>query len=186
MMDGTAAIGDEMERSSISSPMSARSNSSLTYTVAVYAVLSSWWDGTAAIGDEMELCSISSPIAARSSSCLTYTVAVYAVLSSWWDGTAAIGDEMERSSISSPMSAPSNSCLTYTVAVYAVLSSWWWTELLLSEMRWNAVPSHPRCQHVAAAFWHIPLLYTQFWAPDDGRKGRPKHVESFTRINNLR
>jgi hypothetical protein len=30
------------------------------------------------------------------------------------------------------------------------------------------------------------LLYTQFWAPDDGRKDRPKHVERFTRINNLR
>jgi len=39
---------------------------------------------------------------------------------------------------------------------------------------------------VAAAVWHIPLLYTQFWAPDDGRKDRPKHIERFTRINNLR
>jgi len=46
--------------------------------------------------------------------------------------------------------------------------------------------SHPRSQQVAAAVWHIPLLYTQFWAPDDGRKDRPKHVERFTRINNLR
>ena len=25
-------------------------------------------------------------------------------------------------------------------------------------------------------FDHILLLYTQFWAPDDGRKDRPKHV----------
>jgi len=41
-------------------------------------------------------------------------------------------------------------------------------------------------QQVAEAVWHILLLYTQFWAPDDGRKGRPKHVERFTRINNLR
>ena len=41
-------------------------------------------------------------------------------------------------------------------------------------------------QPVAAAVWHIPLLYTQFWAPADGRKDRPKHVEHFTRINNLR
>jgi len=39
---------------------------------------------------------------------------------------------------------------------------------------------------VAAAVWHIPLLYTQFWAPDDGRKDRPKYVDRFTRINNLR
>ena len=36
---------------------------------------------------------------------------------------------------------------------------------------------------VAAAVWHIPLLYTQFWAPDDGWKDRPKHVERFTKIN---
>jgi len=34
---------------------------------------------------------------------------------------------------------------------------------------------------VAAAIWNIPLLYTQFWSPDDGRKDRPKHVEPFTR-----
>jgi hypothetical protein len=26
----------------------------------------------------------------------------------------------------------------------------------------------------------------QFWASDDGRKDRPKYVERFTRINNLR
>jgi len=36
------------------------------------------------------------------------------------------------------------------------------------------------------AVWHIPLLYTQFRAPDDGLKDRPKYVERFTRINNLR
>jgi len=41
-------------------------------------------------------------------------------------------------------------------------------------------------QQVATAVWHIPLLYTQSWAPDDGRKDRPKHAERFTRINNLR
>jgi len=39
---------------------------------------------------------------------------------------------------------------------------------------------------IAAAVWHIPLLYTQFWAVDDGRKDRPKYVEHFKRINNLR
>jgi len=38
-------------------------------------------------------------------------------------------------------------------------------------------------QQVAAAVWRIPLLCTQFWAPDDRRKDRPKHVERFTRIN---
>ena len=30
------------------------------------------------------------------------------------------------------------------------------------------------------------LPYVQFLAPDDGRKDRPKHVDRFTRINNLR
>ena len=30
------------------------------------------------------------------------------------------------------------------------------------------------------------MQYTQFSAPDDGRKDSPKHVERFTRINNLR
>jgi hypothetical protein len=30
------------------------------------------------------------------------------------------------------------------------------------------------------------LLYTQFWAPDDGRKDCPQHVECFILINNLR
>ena len=27
------------------------------------------------------------------------------------------------------------------------------------------------------------MLYVQFWAPDDGRKNRPKHVERLTEIN---
>jgi hypothetical protein len=39
---------------------------------------------------------------------------------------------------------------------------------------------------LAAAVWHIPLLYTQFRASDDRRKDSPKHAERFTRINNLR
>ena len=38
---------------------------------------------------------------------------------------------------------------------------------------------------VAAAVTYL-LLYMQSWAPDDGRKDHPKHVECFTRINNLR
>jgi hypothetical protein len=32
----------------------------------------------------------------------------------------------------------------------------------------------------------IPLLYLQFLASGGRRKDRPKHVERFTRINNLR
>jgi hypothetical protein len=39
---------------------------------------------------------------------------------------------------------------------------------------------------IAAAVWHMLLVYTQFWSPDDGWKDRLKHVERFTRINNLR
>ena len=30
-----------------------------------------------------------------------------------------------------------------------------------------------------------PMLYIQFWAPDDGRRNRLKHVEHFTEINKL-
>ena len=30
------------------------------------------------------------------------------------------------------------------------------------------------------------LLYVRFWAPDDGWKDRPKHVECITSINNMR
>ena len=40
--DAPAAIGDEVELRSTSSPIAAGSSSCLTYTVAVYAVLSSW------------------------------------------------------------------------------------------------------------------------------------------------
>jgi hypothetical protein len=60
----------------------------------------------------------------------------------------------------------------------------------------NCVYSNGICQTAAAtccyrgwdgtAVWHIPLLYRQFWAPDDGRKDCPKSVERFTKINNLR
>jgi hypothetical protein len=57
--------------------IAADSSTCLTYTVAVYAFLSSWW--------WTEMRWNSSSIAAGSSSCLTYTVAVCAVLSSrWW------------------------------------------------------------------------------------------------------
>jgi hypothetical protein len=47
--------------------------------------------------------------------------------------------------------------------------------LLLSWMRWNCVPSHPRQQQ-----------YVQFCAHDDGRRNRLKHVEQFTEINRSR
>ena len=30
-----------------------------------------------------------------------------------------------------------------------------------------------------------PMLYIQFWAPDDGRRYRRKHMEHFTEINKL-
>jgi hypothetical protein len=52
----------------------------------------------------------------------------------------------------------------------------------MSNSRWYLLLQ----QQVPAAVRRIPLLYAQFWAPDDGRKDRPKHVERFTGINNLR
>jgi hypothetical protein len=33
--------------------------------------------------------------------------------------------------------------------------------------------------------WQYPMLFIQFWAPDDGRRTRLKHVEHFTQINTL-
>ena len=32
---------------------------------------------------------------------------------------------------------------------------------------------------------NYPMVYIQFWAPDDGRRNRLKHVEHFTEINKL-
>ena len=48
--------------------------------------------------------------------------------------------------------------------------------------------------HIQRQVFVIPLLlrassltlYVQFWAPDDGRKNRLKHVERLTEINKLR
>ena len=34
-------------------------------------------------------------------------------------------------------------------------------------------------------FTKYPMLYIQFWTPDDGRRNRQKHVEHFTEINKL-
>jgi len=35
------------------------------------------------------------------------------------------------------------------------------------------------------ALTKYPILCIQFWAPDDGRRNRLKHVEDFTEINKL-
>jgi hypothetical protein len=40
--------------------------------------------------------------------------------------------------------------------------------------------------HIQRQVFVRPLLYVQFWAPDDGRKYRLKHVERLTEINKLR
>ena len=49
-------------------------------------------------------------------------------------------------------------------------------------MFWTVFPSIIRSSKL-----HIlQQTYVQLWAPDDGRKDRLKHVEHFTRINNLR
>jgi hypothetical protein len=45
----------------------------------------------------------------------------------------------------------------------------------------NCVYSNGICKTAAAT-----CKYQQFWAPDDKRKDRQKHVERFIRINNLR
>jgi len=37
---------------------------------------------------------------------------------------------------------------------------------------WYGTPWSCTSSPIAAAVWHIPLLHTQFWAPDDGRKDR--------------
>jgi hypothetical protein len=48
--------------------------------------------------------------------------------------------------------------------------------------------AHANCPYPELApsspYTHIPLP-EDLWAPDDGRKDRPKHVERFTRVNNL-
>ena len=45
----------------------------------------------------------------------------------------------------------------------------------------------PGQQQVAVTVWQMPdAVYMQFWAPDDGRKTRLKHVYRLTEINKLR
>ena len=49
-----------------------------------------------------------------------------------------------------------------------------------------AVPSLPRQWQVAAKVWQSTRCYIySFWAPDDRRRNRPKHVEYVTEINKL-
>ena len=40
-------------------------------------------------------------------------------------------------------------------------------------------------EEVEPSLTKYPILYIQFWAPDDGRRNRLKHVEHFTEINKL-
>ena len=47
-----------------------------------------------------------------------------------------------------------------------------WCCLLLSWMRRNGVPSHPRQQQAAVLVWQYLTLYVQFCAPDDGRRNQ--------------
>ena len=56
---------------------------------------------------------------------------------------------------------------------------------VMKEMkRW--VPYLPRQRQVAVKVWQrIQCCIYSFWAPDDGRRNRLKHVEQFTEINNL-
>ena len=70
------------------------------------------------------------------------------------------------------------------------LSSHWHAVLLVawSNFRiWGSKLLPSLRQGIPLVRFSVCLLpYVQFWAPDDGRRDRPKHVERFTRINNLR
>jgi hypothetical protein len=50
---------------------------------------------------------------------------------------------------------------------------------------WQPVPTFPRQRQVAVKPAKYPMLCIQFWAPDDGRRTRLKHVENFSEINTL-
>ena len=62
-----------------------------------------------------------------------------------------------------------------------VLCQTFYCYLPLSWKSWNsstlAASSSIGCQYLK--------LYIQFWAPDDGRRNRLKHIEHFTEINRL-
>jgi hypothetical protein len=53
----------------------------------------------------------------------------------------------------------------------------------ISGMRWNI--SSPITASSSSCLTYTVAVYA-VWAPDDGRKDRPKHVGRFTRINDLR
>ena len=54
---------------------------------------------------------------------------------------------------------------------------------LLMRTRWNSFPLASRQQYL---FDICLLLYLQSLTPDDGRKGRPKHVQCYSNKINLR
>jgi hypothetical protein len=78
--------------------------------------------------------------------------------------------------------------ITYSCKTLYIFRTVFQSIIRSSKLRIQQWPMSNSCCYLllSAAVWHIPLLYTQFRAPDDGRKDRPKHVERFTRINNLR
>jgi hypothetical protein len=85
-----------------------------------------------------------------------------------------------------PLAAGSSSCLTYACCCMCSL------ELLMMEgktvrTRWNCSSiSFPLASRWQQLFDICLLLYVQSSAHGDGRKGRPKHVECYAKINNLR
>ena len=52
--------------------------------------------------------------------------------------------------------------------------------LPLSWKRWNTSTT---VAGSSKRLTNYPILYIQFWTPDDGRRNRLKHVERFTEIN---
>ena len=47
----------------------------------------------------------------------------------------------------------------------------------MEQMRWDAVPSHPRYMQAVVLVDNTLKLYVQLCAPDDGRRNRLQHVE---------
>ena len=52
-------------------------------------------------------------------------------------------------------------------------------------LSWNSSNSSTTLAGSSNGLTKYPMLYIQFWAPDDGRMNRLKHVEHFTKLNKL-
>ena len=55
-------------------------------------------------------------------------------------------------------------------------------DCLLAGTRWNLFPLVPASKPSTNVYDIDLMLYVQSWTPNDGRKGRPKHVERYSKI----